>query len=121
MDREQALALKALQDAQHGSHTREDVNETQSSSGGSGRDEQRRYGLTIETKQAAMHENPIAQGTGSGVAVIVYPERVEFRSRLRSQNTCSVGLGQVTSVRTRGLINCTLTVEINDGRLYVVA
>jgi hypothetical protein len=38
-----------------------------------------------------------------------------------SQNTCSVGLGQVTSVRTRGLINCTLTVEINDGRLYVVA
>ena len=68
-----------------------------------------------------MHENPIAQGTGSGVGVIVYPERVEFRSRLRSQNTCSVGLGQVTSVRTRGLINCTLTVEINDGRLYVVA
>jgi hypothetical protein len=72
--------------------------------------------VDIETKQAGMKENPIAQGTGNGVAVIVYPERVELRSRLQSQNTFSVGLGQVTSVRIRGLINCTLTLEVNDGR-----
>ena len=114
MDHEQAL--KALQDAQHGSQTREDISGRQSSSGGSGRDERRRYGLTIETKQAGVQENPIAQGTGGGTAVIVYPERVELRSRLHSKNTCSVGLGRVTSVRTRGLINCALTIEINDGR-----
>ncbi len=63
-----------------------------------------------------MQENPITQGTGGGVALIVYPERVELKSRLHSQNTCSVGLGQVTSVRTQGFINCALTIEINDGR-----
>ncbi len=97
----------------------EDVNGTQSGSE-SGPDERRRYGVTIETKQAGMQDNPIAQGTGSGVAVLIYPERVELRSRLRSQSTCSVDLGQVTSVRIRGLINCPLTIEINDGhRLHV--
>lgn len=61
--------------------------------------------MDIETKQASMKENPIAQGTGSGVAPIAYPERVEFKSKLQNQNTCSLGLGQVTSVRIRGLIN----------------
>ena len=72
--------------------------------------------MSIETNQAGVQENPIAQGTGGGTAVIVYPERVELRSRLHSKNTCAVGLGRVTSVRTRGLINCPLTIEINDVR-----
>ncbi len=72
--------------------------------------------MNIETKQAEVQENPIAQGAGSGVAVIVYPERLELRNRLHSQNTCSVGLGGVTCVRAQGFINCTLTIEINDGR-----
>ncbi len=63
-----------------------------------------------------MEQRPIAQGTGSGNNVIsVYSDRVELSSGLGSQNT-SVGLKQVASVLIRGWVNCTLTIEINDGR-----
>jgi hypothetical protein len=62
-----------------------------------------------------MEESPIAQGTGGG-AVSVYPKRVEFTSGWQSQNIFSVELEQIASVDARGLINCTLTVEVNEGR-----
>jgi hypothetical protein len=63
-----------------------------------------------------MEQRPIAQGTGSGNNVIsVYSDRVELSSGLGSQNA-SVGLKQVASVSIRGWVNCTLTIEINDGR-----
>ena len=63
-----------------------------------------------------MEQRPIAQGTGSGNNVIsVYSDRVEFSSGLGGQNA-SVGLKQVASVLIRGWVNCTLTIEINDGR-----
>ena len=73
--------------------------------------------MDIETNKAGTQENSITQGTGSGVGAIVYPERLELRSKLQSQNTISVDLTQVTSVRVSGLINCALTVETNDDRL----
>ncbi len=63
-----------------------------------------------------MEQRPIAQGTGSGNNVIsVYSDRVELSSGLGGQNI-SVGLKQVASVLIRGWVNCTLTIEINDGR-----
>ena len=64
-----------------------------------------------------MEQRPIAQGTGTGNNVLnVYPDRVELSSGLRGQNTISIGLKQVVSVSIRGWVNCTLTIEINDGR-----
>jgi hypothetical protein len=48
--------------------------------------------------------------------VNVYPNRVELQSGWQGQNTTSVELKQIASVSIRGVINCTLTVEINDGR-----
>jgi hypothetical protein len=62
-----------------------------------------------------MEESPIAQGTG-GCALSVYPNRVEFTSGWQSQNIFSVELEQSACVDVGGLINCTLTVEVNDGR-----
>ncbi len=60
---------------------------------------------------------PIAQGTGRGNTVIrVYPDRLEFVSGWQGQNATSVGLKQVVEVTIRGVVNCTLAVEINDGR-----
>ena len=63
-----------------------------------------------------MEQRPIAQGAGSGNNVIsVYSDRVELSSGLGGQNI-SVRLKQVASVLIRGWVNCTLTIEINDGR-----
>jgi hypothetical protein len=63
-----------------------------------------------------MEQILIAQGTGSNNVINVYSDRVEFRSGWHSQNTSAVGLKQIASVSVRGMINCTLIVEINDGR-----
>jgi Bacterial PH domain len=60
--------------------------------------------------------SPLAQGTGSNNVINVYPDRVELSSGWHGQNTLSVGLKQIATVSIRGLINCTLTIEINDGR-----
>lgn len=46
----------------------------------------------------------------------VYPDRLEFVSGWQGQNVVSVGLKQVVEVSVRGIVNCTLTVELNDGR-----
>ncbi len=63
-----------------------------------------------------MEQRPLAQGTGSNNVINVYSDRVEVRSGWQSQNALSVGLKQVASVSIRGLVNCILTIEINDGR-----
>ncbi len=63
-----------------------------------------------------MEQKPLAQGTGTNNVVNVYPDRVELTGGWQGQITLSVGLKQVASVSIRGLINCTLTIEINDGR-----
>lgn len=59
---------------------------------------------------------PLAQGAGRGNVVSVYEDRVEFVSGWQNQIVVSVALKQVVNVTTRGVINCTLTVEVNDGR-----
>lgn len=61
-------------------------------------------------------KRPLAQGAGRGNVVSVYEDRVEFVSGWQGQNVASVGLKQVVDVTTRGVINCTLIVELNDGR-----
>jgi len=63
-----------------------------------------------------MEQRPLAQGAGTNNVINVYPNRVELQSGWQGQNTTSVELKQIASVAIRGVINCTLTVEINDGR-----
>ena len=63
-----------------------------------------------------MEQRPLAQGAGTNNVINVYPNRVELQSGWQGQNTTSVELKQIASVSIKGMINCTLTVEINDGR-----
>ncbi len=63
-----------------------------------------------------MEQRLLAQGTGSNNVINVYSDRVEIRTGWESQNVDSLGLKQVASVSIRGLVNCTLSIEANDGR-----
>jgi hypothetical protein len=63
-----------------------------------------------------MEQRLIAQGTGLNNVINVYSDRVEIRTGWHSQNTDSLGLKQIASVSIRGLVNCTLAIEVNDGR-----
>jgi len=63
-----------------------------------------------------MEERPLAQGTGSNNVINVYPDRVVLQSGWHNENATSLGLKQVASVSIRGVVNCTLTIEVNDGR-----
>ena len=50
----------------------------------------------------------------------VYEDRLEVVSGWQGQNIASVGLKQVVDVATRGALNFTLTVGVNDGRRITV-
>ena len=63
-----------------------------------------------------MEQRLIAQGTGLNNVINVYTDRVEIRTGWQSQNADSLGLKQIANVSIRGLVNCTLTIEVNDGR-----
>ncbi len=63
-----------------------------------------------------MEQRLIAQGTGLNNVINVYTDRVEIRTGWQSQNTDSLGLKQIAHVSIRGLVNCTLVIEVNDGR-----
>jgi len=63
-----------------------------------------------------MEQRPLAQGAGNNGVINVYPDRVEFRTGWNSENADSLGLKQIANVSIRGLVNCTLTIEVNDGR-----
>jgi hypothetical protein len=63
-----------------------------------------------------MEQRLLAQGTGNNGVINVYTDRVEFRTGWNSENADSLGLKQIANVSIRGLVNCTLTIEINDGR-----
>jgi hypothetical protein len=67
-----------------------------------------------------MEQRLIAQGTGLNNVVNVYSDRVEIRTGWQSQNADSLGLKQIANVSIRGLVNCTLTIEVNDGRRLAV-
>ena len=62
-----------------------------------------------------LYDPPIAQGTGEQ-AIAIYPDRMELMDGLQNRSTLLVGLKKVADVSIKGLINCTLTIEINDGR-----
>jgi len=68
-----------------------------------------------------MEQRLIAQGTGLNNVINVYSDRVEIRTGWQSQNADSLGLKQIANVSIRGLVNCTLTIEVNDGRRLAVA
>ena len=64
-------------------------------------------------------EPPIAQATAHGNNVVgVYTDRVDLRSGWLGQNVVSVSIKDVSEVRIRGLINCTLIILDNAGRQY---
>jgi hypothetical protein len=63
-----------------------------------------------------MEQRILAQGAGNNSVINVYPDRVEFRTGWNSENADSLGLKQIANVSIRGLVNCTLTIEVNDGR-----
>lgn len=67
-----------------------------------------------------MEQRLIAQGTGLNNVINVYSDRVEIRTGWQSQNADSLGLKQIANVSIRGLVNCTLTIEVNDGRRLAV-
>ncbi len=63
-----------------------------------------------------MEQRLLAQGAGINNVINVYYDRVELRTGWQSENVTSLRLKQVASVTLRGLVNCTLTIEVNDGR-----
>ena len=63
-----------------------------------------------------MEQRLIAQGTGLNNVINVYSDRVEIRTGWQSQNADSLGLKRIANVSIRGLVNCTLAIEVNDGR-----
>ena len=63
-------------------------------------------------------DTPIAQASGHNNYVNVYDDRVEIKSGWQGQTVENIGLRDVSSVSVRGLVNCTLTMESNTGRIY---
>ena len=62
---------------------------------------------------------PITQATGHNNTIVgVYPDRVELKSGWQSQNVESVGLRDITTLGIKGVVNVTLTIETNTGRVY---
>jgi hypothetical protein len=64
-------------------------------------------------------EGPITQATGHNNTIIaVYGDRIDIKTGWQSQNVESVGLRDVAAIGIKGLVNVTLTVETNTGRIY---
>ena len=64
-------------------------------------------------------EPPITQATARGNNVVgVFADRVELRSGWQGQNVETLSIRDVSAVRIRGLINCTLVIVDNAGRVY---
>jgi hypothetical protein len=64
-------------------------------------------------------EAPVTQATGHNNTIVgVYPDRVELKSGWQSQNVESVGLRDITTLGIKGVVNVTLTIETNTGRVY---
>ncbi len=64
-------------------------------------------------------EPPITQATAHENNVVgVYADRVELRSGWQGQRVEALSIRDVSAVRIRGLINCTLAIEDNAGRIY---
>ncbi len=63
-------------------------------------------------------EAPITQATAhNNTIVAVFAEHVEIKSGWQSQNVESFDLKQVALVAIKGLVNATLSLETNTGRV----
>lgn len=63
-------------------------------------------------------EAPITQATArNNTIVAVFSDRVEIRSGWQSQNVESFNLREIAVVTTKGLVNATLRLETNKGRV----
>lgn len=61
----------------------------------------------------------ITQATAhNNFVVSVFPDRLELRSGWRGQNIETLGLKDVSVLNIRGLVNCTLSIQTNTGRVY---
>lgn len=66
-------------------------------------------------------EAPIAQAAGHNNHIVnVYDDHVEIKSGWRGQNVEDIGLKEVSAVGVKGLVNCTLTLESNTGRVIQI-
>lgn len=64
-------------------------------------------------------EAPITQATGHGNYIVaVYPDRIEIKSGWQGQNVETLNLRDISEVNVRGLVNCTLTITSNTGRIH---
>ena len=64
-------------------------------------------------------ETPVTQATGHNNHIVsVFVDRVELRTGWQSQNVERVGLREVALISIKGLVNVTLTIETNTGRVY---
>jgi len=74
----------------------------------------------VRNEQDGEHlEPPITQATAHGNNVVaVYADRVELRSGWQGQHVEPVSIRDVSAVRIRGVINCTLIILDNAGRIY---
>ncbi|MDP9479093.1 MAG: hypothetical protein M3R38_26005 [Actinomycetota bacterium] len=64
-------------------------------------------------------EGPITQATGHNNTIVgVYADRVELKSGWQSQNVHSVDLRDVATLSIKGVVNVTLTIQTNTGRVY---
>ncbi|MDQ3863837.1 MAG: hypothetical protein M3317_10110 [Actinomycetota bacterium] len=64
-------------------------------------------------------EGPITQATGHNNTIVgVYEDRIELRSGWQSQRVQSIGLRDVAVIHLKGLVNVTMTIVTNTGRVY---
>jgi hypothetical protein len=64
-------------------------------------------------------QGPITQATGHNNTIVgVYADRVELKSGWQSQNVHSVDLRDVATLSIKGVVNVTLTIQTNTGRVY---
>lgn len=64
-------------------------------------------------------EAPITQATGHGNRIVaVYPDRVEIKSGWQGQNVEAVNLREIAEINIKGLVNCTLAIISNTGRVH---
>jgi hypothetical protein len=62
---------------------------------------------------------PITQATGhNNTIVAVYGDRIDIKTGWQSQNVESVGLRDIAAISIKGVVNVTLTIETNRGRVY---
>ena len=63
-------------------------------------------------------EAPITQATAANNTIVaVFAEHVEVKSGWQSQNVESFDLKQIAVVAIKGLVNATLSLETNTGRV----